>query len=456
MASANLPHLAARVINTPLLVEPGKAEVILSVLAPRLGLDAPPRQAEHGGGYEHPDCEIKGGIAVIPVHGSLVQRGSWLDAESGLTSYDAIRERLDEALADSAVSAILLDVDSPGGEVAGCFDLADYIHAARAQKPIWAVANEAAFSAAYALASAAERLWVTRTAGVGSVGVIAMHVDYSQAEKAAGIKVTPIFAGKHKNDFSPHEPLSRDARGRLQAEIDRVYGLFVGAVARNRGLSLDSVRATEAGLYFGPNAVESGLADTVGSFEEALAALAEGGARISTKGTILMTNAAPKPSAEAAAAAENEDTVTGGAGDEPVSQPEVTTAPEPTKADPAEVVEACVAAGQPAAAAAFIRQGLTLAQVKQRLDLAGDIRKAVAAAHRLNAAVPLSKADEFIAAGASLADVKAALWDTLAMAAAAVPAVEPRAQKKTPETVAGKDNHGWDGVIAKTFGQKGA
>ncbi|MGH1508464.1 S49 family peptidase [Ralstonia solanacearum] len=267
-----LPHLATRLFGVPLAIDRPKLDVILSVLGPRVGLAdlAPP------GDYTPPPRGPARGhtqIAVIPIHGTLVRRTVGLEAESGLASYTAIGDQLDAALADPGVAAILLDVDSPGGESGGAFDLADRIRAAAAVKPVWAVANDMAFSAAYALASAASRLFVSRTGGVGSIGVIAMHVDQSVKDQQDGIRYTAVFAGARKNDLNPHEPISDAAQAQLQAEVDRLYGLFVATVANNRGIAAEAVTATEAGLFFGQDAVAAGLADDVGTFDDALAQL---------------------------------------------------------------------------------------------------------------------------------------------------------------------------------------
>ncbi|QWF63642.1 S49 family peptidase (plasmid) [Ralstonia solanacearum] len=267
-----LPHLATRLFGVPLAIDRPKLDVILSVLGPRVGLAglAPP------GDYMPPERNpVRGNaqIAVIPIHGTLVRRTVGLEAESGLASYTAIGEQLDAALADPGVAAILLDVDSPGGESSGVFDLADRIRAAAAMKPIWAVANDMAFSAAYALASAASRVFVSRTGGVGSIGVIAMHVDQSIKDAKDGIRYTAVFAGARKNDLNPHAPITDEAQAQLQAEVSRIYGLFVATVAGYRGLSAETVTATEAGLFFGQDAIAAGLADDVGTFEDALAQL---------------------------------------------------------------------------------------------------------------------------------------------------------------------------------------
>ncbi len=261
-----LPHIAGRVFDAPLLIARAKLDTILGVLMPRLQGNALP----FGASPDTRDYEITNGIAIIPIVGTLVRRTVGLEAQSGLTSYGCIAEWLDAALEDNAVKGILLDIDSPGGEAGGVFDLADKIFAARKIKPIWAVANDDAFSAAYAIAAAAERIYLSRTGGVGSIGVIAVHLDQSEAEADAGLKYTAIYAGDRKNDLSPHEPLSDPARAQLQAEVDRVYELFVTTVARMRGLELTAIKATEAALYFGDQSIAVGLADRIGTMGDAL------------------------------------------------------------------------------------------------------------------------------------------------------------------------------------------
>jgi signal peptide peptidase SppA len=265
-----LPYLAARVFNTPLLIQRAKLDVILSVLEPKFELQTlpPPQMAPPA--VSAPRYVDQRGVAVIPIHGTLVQRTAGLDALSGLTSYQAITQQFDAALADPAVRGIVLDIDSPGGEAAGVFDLADKIHAARQTKPVWAAANDAAFSAAYALASAATQLFVTRTAGVGSIGVIALHVDQSRRDANAGLSYTPILAGARKNDGSPYQPLTPEARAAIQTEVDRLYELFVLTVAEQRGSAVDAIRATEAGLFFGQDALDAGLADRIGTLGDAV------------------------------------------------------------------------------------------------------------------------------------------------------------------------------------------
>jgi signal peptide peptidase SppA len=187
-----------------------------------------------------------------------------------MISYGEIAAMIDAAVADPAIAGILLDVDSPGGEAGGVFELGARIRAANALKPVWALANDSAFSAAYAIACSASRVFVTGTAGVGSIGVIAMHVDQTVRDAKDGYRYTAITAGARKNDFSPHEVLTSDAHAGLQAEVDRLYDLFITHVAQMRGIAPALIRDTEAGLFFGPAAVAVGLADAQGTLESAL------------------------------------------------------------------------------------------------------------------------------------------------------------------------------------------
>ncbi|MFP3015874.1 MAG: S49 family peptidase [Wolbachia sp.] len=210
---------------------------------------------------KHAERNNERGIAIIPIHGILTKKPGAFDEMLGMTSYEQIEARVKQELADSSIETILLDIDSPGGEVNGVFDLADFIYESRAKKRIIAIANDDAYSAAYAIASSAEKVFVSRTSGVGSIGVIASHIDQSGFNEKCGIKYTTVFAGSRKNDLNPHEPMTSESLESLQKEVDRLYEMFVQLIARNRGLSIEKIRSTEAGLYFGEKAVEIGLAD---------------------------------------------------------------------------------------------------------------------------------------------------------------------------------------------------
>ena len=271
----DLPHVASRLFGTPLLVARPKLDVILGVLAPRLaGHALEPMDVGSVPGRELETTPE--GIAIVPVTGTLVSRSSYLAAASGLMSYGDIGDAIEAAAIDPRVRAIVLDIDSPGGEVGGLFDLADRIAAIRqtSGKPIQAVANETALSAAYAIACAADGITITQTGEVGSVGVVAVHVDESGADRQAGFAWTFVHAGERKVDGNAHEPLSPRARADIQADVDTLYERFVALVARRRNLSPEAVRATEAAVFRGDLAVQAGLADQVGTLRQAVGQLA--------------------------------------------------------------------------------------------------------------------------------------------------------------------------------------
>lgn len=284
---SSFAHLAQRLFNVPLAIRPEKAEIIMAALAARLGVaqlvrlngevmafDGDDFDAGSSGGQgEAHGYDLIAGIACIPISGTLVQKNGSLRPSSGMTGYDGIRQNLMVALGDDSVRAIVLDIDSPGGEVAGCFDLADAVFAGRGVKPIWAILSESAYSAAYALASAASRVIVPRTGGTGSIGVIYMHVDMSKFLAKEGITVTLLQYGARKTDGADVVPLSPEAKTRFQADIDRMGDLFVATVARNRRLAASAVKAQEAGTFLGAAGVAAGLADAVMAPDEAFAAL---------------------------------------------------------------------------------------------------------------------------------------------------------------------------------------
>ena len=389
-----LPHLASRLYGTPLLVARSKLDIILSVLGERIHWPEP--QSALSTPVTRNQSSAPTGIAVIPVYGTLVRRVLGLDAASGLASYSELGSMLNAAVADPAVSGILLDVDSPGGEAGGVFELAHRVRAADAVKPVWAIASDSAYSAAYAIACAASRVYVTQTGGVGSIGVIAMHVDQSARDAQAGYRYTAITAGDQKNDFSPHQPLDKEASARLQAEVDRLYGIFVDHVAAMRGLESRFVRSTQAGLYFGPDAVAAGLADVTGGFDAAVSdfttflASSVSARRVrnaATQSSSISATPTSKPHRkEVHMNAEDPGTSTDPATpvstDSPAATPAVpevakdhgaaleeavNAATKTARADAVAIAELCQLAGQPQRTAAFLAEGASEAQVRRSL-----------------------------------------------------------------------------------------
>lgn len=289
---STLMRIADRVLNRPLMIHPDKLTLIASILEGRIGIDATelreimPESSQFIGsslsedGKTRKNYRVEKGTAIIPVLGSLVNRGAWLGARSGMTSYEGLAFQLDQALADRDVKSIVLDIDSPGGEAVGAFEAADKVRSVAKSKPVTAVVNGMAASAAYAIASAASRIVSTPSGVAGSIGVVLMHADYSVALHKEGIKPTLIHAGAHKVDGNPYEPLSESVKADLKAEVDQFYSLFVSSVAAGRKgrMTKESIRGTEARTYIGSAALDAGLIDEIGSFESVLADLSKSGA----------------------------------------------------------------------------------------------------------------------------------------------------------------------------------
>jgi signal peptide peptidase SppA len=209
------------------------------------------------------------GVAIIPIHGLLINRLSW--SCSYATGYNFIRSQRMAALADPDVKLIAYDVNSQGGIASGCAELAQEMFDSRAEKPSIAVVDARCYSAAYFLASACDKIVVTPSGGVGSIGCLSMHIDYSDMVSADGLKVTFIIAGDQKVDGNPYERLSARAKATIQRDVDYHYGLFIEAVARHRGMSEDDVRATEAACFLPPEALDNGLIDAIETPAEAVA-----------------------------------------------------------------------------------------------------------------------------------------------------------------------------------------
>lgn len=288
------------------------------------------------------------GIAIVPIMGILSQRFDWLAALCGWTTYEGLAATFEAMLGDYRVRAILMDVESPGGEAAGMLDAADMILAARETKPVWAVANTFAASAAYALAGSAEVLFVPRLGHVGSIGAVCVHVDQSMADAAYGERYTAVYSGARKIDGWSHAPLSEGATSALQKGVDYCRDQFAELVGRQGRMTMAQAIATEAAMYHDAEAVDAGLADDVGSFEDALAELVDSFAKIDNRNP---TSARARRNAqgETEMKTPNRATETSVAA---LSLPPAASAPAPASAAPASPPPAAPAAAAEAAPAA--------------------------------------------------------------------------------------------------------
>ncbi len=284
-------HILTEIINRPLFITPDKLSVILGVLnkkadnpinvdlsdlVPVIGSDlnngavqAKARQVNQVGSTPNQT------IAVVDALGSLVSRNHGYGAGSGMRSYRMMQKEIQNCLDEPTVGGIILDIDTYGGTGAGCERMARFIKKATEIKPIYAVVDLNCFSAGMYLASACSKVILTdKTAGVGSVGCIAIHRDQSARNEKEGIVYTAVFFGSEKNDFTPHEPLSAEMKKKLQNSVDQMGMQFAATVAEFRGLDVKKVIAMNAGVFYGQDAIDVGLADAIATFDEAVVMLA--------------------------------------------------------------------------------------------------------------------------------------------------------------------------------------
>ena len=265
-----LPNLASMIFNTPLLITSNKLDEILGVLGDRIFLTDHQEIVKSLSSYtrspsskDSPLYQKIGRTAVISLTGTLLYKGGWMSALSGVYSYTTLRKVMGQAMDDASVDSILLDIDSHGGTSAGLFDTVDYLTSLRSRKPIIGVSNESAFSAAYAILSSAHEVFVSRTASVGSIGAVAIFRDISKALEKSGVKITAIYAGKHKVDYASFKPISEEAFNQVQADVNKIYDMFVSLVAKNNNRPEQEIRDTEAAIFSGQEAVDRNLADAV-------------------------------------------------------------------------------------------------------------------------------------------------------------------------------------------------
>ncbi|CTQ53550.1 Putative signal peptide peptidase SppA [Roseibium album] len=272
---------ASQVFDTPLLLAETQGLLIGEYLAARMhGVTPPEPQGNRfrgddafEPGNEGPEWQgyaMVGSVARIGLMGELVNRGSWMGTHSGMTSYEGFAEQMTRAGVDSAVSAIALDVNSPGGAAAGMLENARLVKSIAAKKPVIAVVNSLAASAAYGLISGASKIVMTESSEVGSIGVLRLHLDRSKELENRGVTATIIHAGARKVDGHPFGPLEGEARASIEQRVNMIMDRFVALVADHRGIDAQSVRDLEANTLLSDDAIAAGLANEVGTFDEVL------------------------------------------------------------------------------------------------------------------------------------------------------------------------------------------
>ena len=258
-----LNDLRVNTANPILLSEQGRFDAFTGAMTSVFGVNSL--------GYDKQPYNQHGNTAIIPVHGALINRfnSCW----GFVTGYGYIKSAIAHALQNDNVDKIVLDVNSNGGEAAGCLETADFIREARVIKPIHAVVDSRCYSAAYAIASACETITATPSSGVGSIGVVVMHLSMEKWLDDVGYKVTFIQAGDKKTLGNPYKDLTDEQKADLQKNIDISYENFVKLVSTNRGIDKEAVIKTQAACYTANEAVELGLINDVATVEQAFSKL---------------------------------------------------------------------------------------------------------------------------------------------------------------------------------------
>ncbi len=269
-------HILLAVASEIWAIDPDKLDQIVAFLALQAAgekLSAEEVEARITRQAERDVQRQEGAVAVLPLRGVIANRMNMMSEISGGTSSEKFGKMLDMSIADSGVKAIIIDVESPGGVVAGTDELSSRVFAARGTKPIIAHVNGYAASAAYWIASAADEVVMTSSAEVGSIGIIGVHDDVSAALEKMGVKKTIIKAGKFKAEGNSFGPLSEEAIEHRQLVINSYYDDFVRAVARNRGASLSAVRDGfgQGRMLRAEAAVAEGMADRIATLDETIA-----------------------------------------------------------------------------------------------------------------------------------------------------------------------------------------
>lgn len=267
------------IINGPWAIRPQMLEEIQRIYASHLHraekIDISAIEAATGKTLNstRANVQVTDGVAVIPVHGVIGKRMNLMTQISGGASTDQVASDYLSALNDPAVKGIVLHIDSPGGTVDGTMQLADILRANRGAKPTMACADGMMCSAAYWIGSAVDKITMADlTTDVGSIGVVASHMDISAWEEKQGIKTTEVTAGRYKRAISQYQPLSDEGRAMLQADVDQIYRLFVESVADNRGCSVEDVllNMADGRVFLGQKAIEAGLVDSVATLAETI------------------------------------------------------------------------------------------------------------------------------------------------------------------------------------------
>jgi signal peptide peptidase SppA len=269
-------RIVTKIRETPWLITPESLQVILEIVDARIkgqSISDEEIEARLSAAPNHPEDDItpqvENGVGVIPIFGPIFGKANLLTMLSGATSTEQIQADLASYMADDAVTSVLLHIDSPGGTSEGIIETAEAIKAATEAKPVYALADSQAGSAAYWLMSQATKSYATLSGSVGSIGVYTVHDDQSEADRQAGHRFSFISAGKYKTEGNPHEPLSVEGQQYRQEVVNELYDDFIDAVADGRSTTPEQVLTDfgEGRMLSSKKALDVGMIDGIMSYD---------------------------------------------------------------------------------------------------------------------------------------------------------------------------------------------
>jgi signal peptide peptidase SppA len=281
-------QIITKLQDTPWMITEGGLRTILQVvnhhLEGHVSLDEIRQRTEGGKRNRGSIPKQEGAVGLLPLHGPIFPKANLMTELSGATSMEQFQQDFRAMMLNDRVSSILLDIDSPGGSSFLVREMADEIREARDTKPIYAVANAMAASAAYMLASSASELYASPSSFVGSVGTYYVHTDDSELKEKLGVKETVIHEGRFKAALMT--PLTPETRAHIQQMVADTQDSFVEAVALGRNTTVEDVSANygEGGVVTAKRALEAGMVDGVNTFDEVLTSLLDGGGTLVTAG----------------------------------------------------------------------------------------------------------------------------------------------------------------------------
>lgn len=285
MRNRQIASILTAAQSIPWAILPAKLEEIRAILFAHAMTDATADdikrdlQGKIVGPNDVPRAQQFGSIAVVPVFGTIGHRMNMFSDFSGGTSTEQLKAQIQKAVSDESISALVLDVNSPGGTVGGLPEVHEVIMSARAVKPVVASVNAMSASAAYWITSAASEICITPSGEAGSIGVFYLHEDVSGMLEQMGVKVSIIKAGKFKAEGNEWQPLTEEAIAEMQGKVDHYYGMFVSNVAAGRGVSVADVRSKfgEGRMLTATQAKSVGMVDRIETMDATLNRLSKKG-----------------------------------------------------------------------------------------------------------------------------------------------------------------------------------